>query len=273
MEIKHFTPAQTLMITKPIGVNGRDLMKYSFLDLVYRGILKVYREWRLPHPNDAQEQLYTFVSRGDRFQDYVGSLHQDPFVNPFEEDNYEYQVRTLVKKVFKEQGKASGFKLKRVYEELRINGYFASSYGLKYMKLFFLNETGSGLKKKFKQILEEAEKSLPKVLKYDKNETKEILSTLGSNILLLECFDDHMIKQLKSTFAEEEVLVKQSDEIMLDRLDTFEVLFYAFLDTIEYFDASFDSFDSSFDFGGSDFGGDFGGGDWGGGGDFGGGDF
>lgn len=265
MEIKHFTPAQTLMITRPIRVSGRDLIKYSFLDLAYRGILKVYREWRLPHPNDAQEQLYTFVSRGDRFENYIGSSHQDPFVKPFEDEDYEYQVRTLAKKVYKETGKASGFKLKHVYKELRANGYFSSSYGLKYMSLYFLSSTGSDLKKQFKRILEEAEKSLPKVVKYDKEETKKILSTLGSNIVLLDCFDDHMINQLKPIFGELGTKFEKASEPMLDRLDTFEVLFYAFLDTIDYFDSSFDSFDSSFDFGGSDFGGDWGGGDFGGG--------
>lgn len=220
-----------------------------------------------------KNKLYTFVSRGDRFQDYVGSLHQDPFVNPFEKNDHEYQVQTLVKKIFKEQGKASGFKVKRVYKELRINGYFTSSYGLKYMRLFFLNETGSGLKKKFKRVLEEAEKSLPKVVKYDKEETNEILSTLGSNILLLKCFDDHMINQLKPIFGELGTKFEKSDQNILNHEDTFEVLFCSFLDSIDYFDSSFDSFDSSFDFGGGDFGGDFGGGDWGGSGDFGGSDF
>ncbi len=269
MELRDFTPAQTLMLTKPLGVTGKDLMKYSFLDLIYRGVLKVYRDWRLPNPRDTRERLYTFVSRGELFKNYQNSYHQDPFIEPFIKDDYEYQVRTLVRKIFKESGKGSGFKSGRVYKQLKEEGYFTTSFGLKNLNFFFLNKHGSTLKTKFKNILKEADEALPMFAISNKEEAKKIISILGSNILLLECFNDELIKKLKPIFGElGQKYEHYSDGPVLDHEDLFEVLFYAFLDTIDYFDSSFNSFDSSFDFGGSDFGGDFGAGDFGG--DFGG---
>ena len=257
------------MLTKPLGVAGKDLMKYSFLDLIYRGVLKVYKDWRLPNQRDSTERLYTFVARGELFTNYQNSYHQDPFVAPFQEDDHEYQVRTLVKKVFKESGKGAGFKSKRVYKQLRKEGYFSTSLGLKHLNFFFLNDQGSTLKKRFKRILKEADEALPGFANTNKEEAKKIVKTLGSNILLLECFKDDLIEKLKPIFAELGRKYENfSDGPTLDNEDMFEILFYAFLDTIDDFDSSYDSFDSSFDFGGSDFGGDFGGGDFGG--DFGG---
>ncbi len=268
MQLRDFTPAQTLMLTKPMAVAGKDLMKYSFLDLVYRGVLKVYKEWRLPHPRDSQERLYTFVSRGELFNGYQKSFHLDPFIDPFIEDDYEYQVRVLVKKVLNESGKTTGFKSKRVYKQLRKEGYFTTSLGLKYLNFFFLNGKGSSLKRKFKSTLEEADQSLPKYAKSNQQEAKRILTTLGSNVLLLDNFNDELIEQLKPIFAELGGRYETfSEGNTFDRGDMFEILFYSFLDTIDSFDSSFDSFDSSFDFGGGDIGGDFGGGDFG---DFGG---
>ncbi len=273
MEINKFTPAQTLILTKPVISSGKELMKYSFLDLIYRGVLKVYKEWRLPHPNDARERLYTFVSRGEHFQAYKSSYHQDPFVDPFKEDDYEYQVRFLVKKVYNEMGSTSSFKSKKVYKQLKNEGYFTTSLGLKYLHLFFLNGQGSKLKRKFKNILEEAEESLPKFVNTKPEDAKKILTNLGSNVLLLKCFNDELIEQLKPLFNELGSKYENPTTSPYVDEEVFEWLFYSFLDTIDGFDSSFESFDSSFDFGNSDFGGsDFGGGDFGGG-DFGGGDW
>ena len=273
MELNNFTPAQTLMITRPLGVAGTDLMKYSFLDLVYRGILNVYKDWRLPHPRDTRERLYTFVSRGKLYTSHSGSFHQDPFVQPFKDHDCEYQVRVLAKKVYKESGNASGFKSTRVYKQLRTEGFFTTSLGLKYLNFFFLNGNGSKLRRKFKSVLKEADESLPRYADSDKEKAKNILTTLGSNVLLLECFKDELIERLKPLFSEFGDDHNRFPKSPMEGYgDMFEILFYAFLDTMDYFDSSFDSFDSSFDFGSSDFGGDIGGGDFGGG-DFGGGDF
>ena len=240
MDIKNFTPAQTLMITQPIGVSGSELMKYSFLDLVYRGILKIYKDWRTPHPNDVRDRLYTFVVRGERFETYQPSYHQDPFVNHFKEDDYEYKIRTLLKHIYNEVGKGPGFKTKWVYQQLRNDSYFNSSFGLKNLNFYFLNSRGSDLKRKFRKFLKEADQALPKLVKNQKDEAKKILATLGSNVLLLECFNDELIEQLKPMFTNLDVDYDTiSDRSIIDHEDMYELLFYSFLDTIDYFDSFF----------------------------------
>jgi len=38
--IRDWTPAEVLMILTPNTFNGRDMMKYTFLDLIMKGVLK-----------------------------------------------------------------------------------------------------------------------------------------------------------------------------------------------------------------------------------------
>ncbi len=266
MELSDFTPAQTLMLIKPSKVDGKDLLKYSFLDLIYKEKLKIYQDWRLPHPRETRERLYTIVARGKQFSNNGNSFHQDPFVSPFQAKDVEYQVRTLIKKVYLNSGKGPGFKSNWVYKQLKEEGYFMTSLGFKKLDIFFLNSEGSSLKSKFNTILKDAENSLPHLVKSNKEKTKEIISTLGSNILLLDCFNDELIKQLKPLFKEiGDKNLSQSSESYVDFGDASELMFYGFLDTIDYFDSSFDSFlDATFDVSGFDIGGDFGGFDFGG---------
>ena len=262
MQLKNLTPAQTLMLS------GKNLIKYSFLDLVYNGYLKVYRDWRLAHPNDARERLYTFVARGDRFSNYNACRHQDPFIAPFLEDDYEYQVRTLVKKIYQDNGKGQGFKSRIVYKEMKKAGYFSTSAGLKHINLFFLNGKGAQLKKQINNALKEADKTLPEAAKNNPDHAKKILNDLGANVLLLDNFNDELIESLKPIFEDAEKTISTSSFDYITRYDAFEFLFYSFLDTLDHFDASFDSFDTTFDFsegGFGDFdGGGFDGGDIGG---------
>ncbi|GJM61415.1 hypothetical protein [Persicobacter diffluens] len=273
MELRDFTPAQTLMLTRPFLTTGTELIKYSFLDLVYRGILKVYKDWRLPHPRQTRERFYTFVSRGELFTNYIHSYHQHPFVAPFLEDDYEYQVKILAKKVYTDSGEGFGFKSRKVYPQLKEQGYFTTSLGLKYLNLFFVSNKGAKLRRKFKRILNEADESLPKFAQNNTERAKEILSTLGSNVILLDCFNDQLIDQLRPIFNDlGKTDVSFSEGAFGDHEGMVELMFYSFLETMDYFDSSFDLFDSTFDFGSSDFGGDIGGGDFGGG-DFGGGDY
>lgn len=275
MELKDFTPAQTSMIINPLLSSSKELMKYSFLDLIYRKVLNVYKEWRLPHPRHTTERLYTFVSRGENYDKYTSSTHQNPFTNPFIEDDYEYKIHPLIRMVLREsiRIRRSNFKCQKVYPDLRKRGCFISSFGLKYFDIYIHSSKGFKLKKKFKKILDEAEILLPKYATSNTEKAKEIINTLGSNILLLKCFNDELIEQLKPIFNNiSENIESFSDSNFVEE----EAVFYYFLDSIDSFDSSFDSFESfesSFDFGDADFGdsgSDFGSGDFG---DFGGFDF
>ena len=257
------------MLLSPIRVSGKELLKHSFLDLVFRGILRVYQAWHPSHPRDPHERLYTLVSRGKRYDAYVPSPHQDLFVEPFAKEDHAYQVRILLRNVYLD-GKASGFK-RRVYATLRQKRCFSASWGLKWLNLFFLNERGATAQKEFEKLLNLAEKKLPEYVKTDPEKARELITTLGSNVLLLDNFRDELLEKLPLVLRWPEHERERSTYDFDDfELDFPEMLTDFFLDTIGHFDTSFDSFDAALDLGNidtgggfsGDMGGDFMGGDW-----------
>lgn len=244
-----------------MGVTGQNLIKYSFLDLVYKGILKIHKDWRQSHPRDPRLRLYTLVAKGPNFESYSSKIHQDPFVGPFHGNDDEFQVKGFVQSIYKQCEEFIGFKTKYVYRELKHNGLFGTSLGLKKVNIFFLNGNGKSVKRELNNELLVAEKNLPKYAKEDPEKAKNLIAGLGANIMLLNSFNDELVESLKPIFND------------LGKTDTFEstgyletgpdwtdILFYSFLDTLETFDYSFESFDSTFDFGGGfgEVSGDFG---------------
>ncbi|MEL7222427.1 MAG: hypothetical protein AAGJ93_13985, partial [Bacteroidota bacterium] len=147
MNIADFTAAEVLMITRPSSGTGRELMKYSLMDLVLKQQLRVYSEWRKPHERD-RERCYTYVSRGKKFDSYHANRYQDQWIDHFKEDN-EYQLYILAKYIYKRTKKGSYFKKKYVYKALREQSIFNSSFGFKHLNTFFLSRKGYELQQKF----------------------------------------------------------------------------------------------------------------------------
>jgi len=170
MNIKEYSPAQTLMITNPHSCNGLELIKFSFLDLIYNGILKIYKDWRLPHPRHEQERLYTFISRGSNFENYKRNIYQHDFVSPFLSGNVEFQVRTLIRESFKAIEDPKDFKSEQIYRDLQVNKVFKNTLFLERFGLFLLNKHGKNLQNSFSKQLKEAEHLIPTYV--DSNPTK-----------------------------------------------------------------------------------------------------
>ena len=206
-------------------------------------------DWRLPHPNDTQERRYILISRGPRFDRYDRTLSQDLFVSPFFDEDVEYQARTLLKKAFKSVKNPKNFKKRKVYRDTRLRTLFESSFGLTHFGLFFLNRKGRAVRKVFSNQLAKAEIDLPRLARDDIGAATKILNQLGSNVLLLNCFNDELIELLKPILskASEKFQDDQTErEFMEDEM--FEYMLYDFMDSLSHFDSSFSSFDSAFDF-------------------------
>ena len=266
MQLNSFTPAETLMLLSPLGVSGKDLIKYSLLDLAFRGILRIYQEWGFVHPRDPYERLRTFITTGRNYSTKLLLPHQTPFFAPFDDPKDVYLLRTFLREVYQENGRAAGFKSKGVYKSLQQKGYFSTSLGLKKLNIYFINNNGLALQKKFAATMKKAEHQFPICVKTDVEQARNLLNELGTNVLLLECFDDHVQELLQLLQLPDARALEESSGV--DIIDLFELS----TDFIEVFDC-FDSLNDlessldigSIDVGSWDFGGDSSedfGGDW-----------
>lgn len=246
VEISSFTPTQVLMLTNPVQSVGKDLFKYSLIDLIFKDVLTIKKEWRYPDRLANKKRLYTFISKGKQYQEHKLPFHQQPFAKPFKKRDFEYQLPILMRKILKElEEDVYQFKLKIVYPELQRQGYFKTSLGLKHLGLFFLNKKGSALKTKFQKQLDQADNQLSNFSNLGMDQMFDLIHQLGSNILLLESFNDELIKQLKSLFKE---MTPENQLIPNSRASYTSKLFLSFIDTMEAFDVSLDAFEVIFRF-------------------------
>lgn len=258
MKLSSLTPAETLMLLRPNNVSGKELLKYTFLNLIFNNILIIYKDWRKSNPRDKHARLHTFISRGTSFEQYQSLEHQDIFAYPFKRKNLEFKLRFLLRKVYKQLGKKTPkFKSDYVYQDLKNKGYFKLSIGFGSYYYYFLNNKGKKASKELKKQLDKIENDLPKFLNEDHSKAKELIHQLGSNILLLKCFNDDLINKIKTSFEGLSETTKISKSSILNYDDLNGIFLYSFIDLMDSLEFSFDildqSFDYSFSFSDSDF--------------------
>ncbi|KXX70888.1 hypothetical protein [Flammeovirga sp. SJP92] len=198
MSLTDFTPAQLLMLTQPKSISGKTLLRYSFIDLVLKGILTIHKEMRLPHATSSEAREYTYVTRGINFDKHDYSYHQYLFIQAFQGGDYEYQLRALLRKVLKEGGNSDGFKSQLVYKELRKAGYFKRSFGLNEFNVFFLTKKGKRARQEAATTLKQGNDFLCDLIKNDLEKATQYISEIGTNIVLLKCYNDELIKELET---------------------------------------------------------------------------
>jgi hypothetical protein len=193
MNIKDFTAAQSLMLLNP-KASEKDLIKYTFLDLIFKGILNVEQVWRKPNPRDPRPIRYTYVSLGESYNPLKIKYHQEPFIDFFE-DVEKAQMLELIRYVFNEDD--LGFKVSRMYIELRNSGFLYSILGLEKSHIIWLTKMGKRISKQIDNEIFSADEILPKLISTDKEKAQEILDNLGPNVLLLDCYDENTIPGLE----------------------------------------------------------------------------
>lgn len=246
MLLRQFTPAQSYMLANTSNAWGHELMRLAFLDLIYKDILKITREWRLPHPSDSQKQLYTFVCRGGRFYTYLPNFHQNVFLQPFAGTIYAYPLKTFIDSICGELGGMEGFKYKLIYKELGKQGFFFKSFGLPGLNIFMKSPRGLRATKVLKARLMEGKHHLLSYMANNRTKAREMLYEFGAHILLLKIFHPAYIQAVdRFAFSLSKITPTQPND-QLRGIQLSDQLFLAFCETMKSFNNPILYFDELF---------------------------
>ena len=69
------TPAETHLVLEKSEANLKDLMKYTFMDLLLKRAITIEEVKRQPHQND-QTRIYSYVIAGKNFRNYKPLAHE-----------------------------------------------------------------------------------------------------------------------------------------------------------------------------------------------------
>ena len=194
------TPAESYLLLDIESKDGKTLMKYSLINLLYKNVLS--SEVREETEGTVFKKVVkkTYLSRGDRFEDTELKAHEKIFCSVMEDDN-EIELTEFIKKIFDQYNYDD-------YYELMMK--MQSQSGLLNIieeRVFFnifskkrkeLTERGEDANSKIKDILSTGKKNLPDWVLNEPARAKAYMAACGANLILLDGHDMGMLQSYES---------------------------------------------------------------------------
>ena len=194
------TPAESYLLLDIESKDGKTLMKYSLINLLYKNVLS--SEVREETEGTVFKKVVkkTYLSRGDRFEDTELKAHEKIFCSVMEDDN-EIELTEFIKKIFDQYNYDD-------YYELMMK--MQSQSGLLNIiedRVFFnifskkrkeLTEKGEDANSKIKDILSTGKKNLHDWVLNEPARAKAYMAACGANLILLDGHDMGMLQSYES---------------------------------------------------------------------------
>ena len=194
------TPAESYLLLDIESKDGKTLMKYSLINLLYKNVLS--SEVREETEGTVFKKVVkkTYLSRGDRFEDTELKAHEKIFCSVMEDDN-EIELTEFIKKIFDQYNYDD-------YYELMMK--MQSQSGLLNIieeRIFFnifskkrkeLTEKGEDANSKIKDILSTGKKNLHDWVLNEPARAKAYMAACGANLILLDGHDMGMLQSYES---------------------------------------------------------------------------
>jgi len=272
MDKLELTPAESYLLLDIENKDGKTLMKYSLINLLYKNVLgSAVREETegVVFKNVVKK---TYLSKGSQFGKLNLKAHEKLFCSVIADEKDEIELVEFIKKIF-EQYDYNGFYelmvdtqaqsgLLNVTEERRFFNIFSK-------KKKELTDIGKEVNQKIEEIISAGNKNLHDWVLNDPPRAKTFMAACGANLILLDRHDMGMLQSYESKLKDIEkqkhedsgfILWGDSgtgykNELHLEDAASLDSISTDF-NSVSAFD-SFDGFDSGFD---SASGGDGGGG-------------
>ena len=194
------TPAESYLLLDIESKDGKTLMKYSLINLLYKNVLS--SEVREETEGTVFKKVVkkTYLSRGDRFEDTELKAHEKIFCSVMEDDN-EIELTEFIKKIFDQYNYDDYYELKmkmqsqsgllNIIEERVFFNIFSK-------KRKELTERGEDANSKIKDILSTGKKNLHDWVLNEPARAKAYMAACGANLILLDGHDMGMLQSYES---------------------------------------------------------------------------
>jgi len=248
--LSKITPAETMLIKDCSSVKLKDLMKYTFMDLLLKKVIEIKEINKKAHPRDKYIRTYTYVVSGKNFNKYNPKNHELIFLGAFiKSQTIQILFKHFIKMAYDTANGSSNYK-KLIRSNRDSNQYLKKTFLIKLFKLNRLTDNGIIIKKEISAYLTNIDKNIDNLLHNDKKKGLELLLSIGGNIFLLKNLDFQLLRNIdKELLKQQKVLYNDaydSDNDWWLYIDFFEDD-YTFDSYFDSFDDTLDSFDSEFD--------------------------
>jgi len=182
------TPAEALFLADPENSSGRQMMRYTLLDLAIRGILDM---------TDSDQ-----VGRGDQYEESNLRPHEALFAKYFSRfDDYVEADRLSRAALSELDNRYDLFKQRYVFLSLVDKGYLEMEthrvWGLLPVKRYKLTDKGIRAQHKAKRLLKRTDDRISRSLKANPEGAKAYVSSGGPSILLIEEYPEGYFQEMQ----------------------------------------------------------------------------
>ncbi|NUO02771.1 MAG: hypothetical protein HUU01_19355 [Saprospiraceae bacterium] len=218
---RDWTPAEILMILFPNGFKGRDMLKYTFLDLIVKGVLQYQKEVK---DGKTSRNVYG----GPRLFSYEARQHEAVLLIPFKKQQPRIPLKLYVRTITQSVGGYYSYSQRYVKPSPWLVPYFKPGFW-NILNIHSLNDKGKALQQRFKIELDAAGGDLKRlVMRTNYLSSNAHFQHLGTNILLLEEWDAVMRRKDLEEVGEE--LIKQATDISLELAELSDLIADTFSD-------------------------------------------
>jgi len=261
MDRLDLTPSESYFLLDIEKKDGKTLMKYSLINLLYKNVLGSEVKEVTEGTIFKKVVKKTYISKGERFNDMELKAHEKIFCSVMDQEE-EIELVELIQKLFDQYDYNDYYEL--VMNMQSQSGLLNVTEERKFFNIFskkkkVLTDDGMETQTKIKDILAMGKNSLYDWVANDPPRAKAFMAACGANLLLL---DGHDIGQLKTYERDLKDIDKQrhddsgfvywgdgggttTDDVNLDDIGSLDSVSTDF-NSVSAFD-SFDGVDAGFD--------------------------
>jgi len=221
--ISQLTPAENYLLTNQSLASLKELLKYTFIDLLLKKVLKFNK------PSKYKTLSAINICIGPKFSTYFPKKHELAFLEIFNKSrDLNIMFSKLIKVSYQYAHSKQIFVFDHLFDSSNISKSLLTST---FHRLFFniqLTKDGLQLEAKIRQELKELEKSFPKLIRNNPREGKAILNKIKGNVFLLKNVDFELLKEIEPSLKKPPKDIEEKDTdcfFYFDSYDTFSTLF------------------------------------------------
>lgn len=200
--LSKLTPAETSLLLNGSQLSLKDLLKYTFIDLILKKVIRIIEVERQPHPRD-RVRYYTYVAVAQNFETYKPISHELIFLATFLKSvDLQIQFRHLIKIALQNADTKRIF-INKIVSSPHLIGHFESNFLNSLLGRICLSPRGTIAKNELMKEIGILEKKLPIALHGNKREVVAILNAINGNVFLINNLDLNLLKLIDQKFFKE----------------------------------------------------------------------
>ncbi len=186
-KITNYSPAENLLILDGTKANAVDMLRFTLMDLLFRGILRI-------QPEDKDSAKYISLNLVTPLTNLKS--HERIFTDIFDKDvSHKIEIGRYIKACNDEVKNKSFYKF-YISKNSSVKQLFKHNLVQEMLNDFSFTQEGKKAREKLMSIINSLEKELPPLIKNQSAQSVEIIKRLGGNLFLLKGIDYKTIGEI-----------------------------------------------------------------------------